>query len=86
LCFLPEIRFTLYPAALEPGNTSLPRQLQQKRRESRMPTLKETLKREFDIEPSQFSPELRICLERLEKLEQESEELERHVQEQRNER
>ncbi len=51
-----------------------------------MPTLKETMKREFDIEPSQFSPELRICLDRLEKLEQESEELERHVREQRNER
>lgn len=49
-----------------------------------MPTLKETLKREFDIEPSKFSPELRICLDRLEKLEQESEELERHVRKQRN--
>jgi hypothetical protein len=48
-----------------------------------MPTIKETLKREFDIEPSQFSRELRICLDRLEKLEKESEELDRHVQEQR---
>ncbi|MDO9381663.1 MAG: hypothetical protein Q7T86_02250 [Hyphomicrobiaceae bacterium] len=51
-----------------------------------MPTIKETLKREFDIDPAKFSPELRICLDRLEKLEKESEALDRHVQEQRNER
>ncbi len=51
-----------------------------------MPTIKQTLKREFDLEQAQFSPELRICLERLEKLEQESEELERQVQGQLNDR
>ncbi len=51
-----------------------------------MSTIKETLKREFDLEPAQFSPELRICLERLEKLEQDSEELQRQVQGQLHER
>lgn len=51
-----------------------------------MPTIKETLKREFDLEPAQFSAELRICLERLEKLEQEADELGRQMQGQLHER
>lgn len=45
-----------------------------------MATMKDTLKREFNLEPAQFSPELRSCLERLEKLEAESEELAQQMQ------
>ena len=51
-----------------------------------MATIKDTLKREFDLDPTQFSPEMQICLERLEKLEHEADELERQMQGQRHER
>lgn len=52
----------------------------------KMATIKDTLKRDFDLDPAQFSPEMRICLERLEKLEHETEELERQMRGQRHER
>lgn len=51
-----------------------------------MATIKDTLKREFDLDPAKFSPEMRICLERLEKLECQAEELKLQMQGQRHER